>query len=290
MLRGGGKQEKERDMSALGFVGGLAGAIAFGIYGLIAFVFFTAATLEQAERGASSRMGLCLAAMGAILWPLSLLVASLAAFHSVRRTRQARKDNAARFSSASPPGPPWSGTGHTNGPRPDAGGFPPPVLAASGKLRKSKAAAPAIPQEAGTAKDAGPPSLAPPVDELDSRPEAGGLHGSAPRPRTEPATGTPDEPQERKASSPDSFLSACAHHLAIPTAIGGAIVRSLAPLQMQPQPPFPKPAQERNCDNRARIILSPRQYQGDSRQSDSRPSGHRPGIRHGKPPRKGKQG
>lgn len=304
-------------MSALGFVGGLAGAIAVGIYGLIAFVFFTASTLEQAERGTSSRLAFWLAAMGAIFWPLSLLVASLAAVYASRQSRQRRQANATRARTPSEPAlqQPWHDAESGNvrrhparkPPAQGGRGLPPPVLATRSGGRPEGTASPPLPEAGdepaspatplnGPAADAAQPPDQDPDERPDRVPEFRCGTGSASAPRNPPESAADERaaPHLRKAATPDGFLSACAHHLAVPSAIGGAIVRSLAPLQMQPQAPFARSAQERSPDGRSRLILSPRQYQGpvsgDGRHSDPKPSGRKPGARDGKSPRKGKQG
>ncbi len=179
-------------MSALGFVGGLAGAVAIGIYGLIAFVFLTAAMLELAERGRTSRLELFLALAGALLWPVSLVVASAAAIHAVRRARRRRQANTARMPS---------------------GGREEPERPVSGK-----------------------PAIALVERDTASR----GAHSEAP-PHPKPsgqAGGRDAEP----GSAASVSTSASSTPSVQPSAIGGPVVRTLAPLQMQPQPHHPVPA------------------------------------------------
>lgn len=273
-------------MSALGFVGGLAGAIAFGIYGLIALVFFTAATLEQAERGATSRTALVLAVMSAIFWPLSLLVASIAAAHFSSKTRERRQRNASR-PEALPGGRGNQGRARAqrlaaagdeasgNSTRTDAGSGPPvPVLTGGGKRRGS--AAPDSQQGTPKAGPAPEPPPAPAAAEDKSAPE--------------PPSGAVDAKRQENTQhtvQPGSGLlfGACGNPLSAPSAIHGLIVRSLAPLQMQPQ--AQAPSVRPWPGNRTRLMLFPRQYQGDGRHSDPKPSGSKPGVRHSRSRGKG---
>lgn len=223
-------------MSALGFVGGLAGAVAIGIYGLIAFVFLTAAMLELAERGRTSRLELFLALAGALLWPVSLVVASAAAIHAVRRAR--RQANTARMPS---------------------GGREGPEKPVSGK--------PAIALVERDTASRGAHSEAPPHPKPSA--QAGG-RDAEPGPAASVSTSTSSTPSVQ------------------PSAIGGPVVRTLAPLQMQPQPPFGMPGP----DSRSRIILSPRQLLGAVRLGEPRSSANRLRLRQtslSKPP-KGKPG
>ncbi|WP_186393181.1 MULTISPECIES: hypothetical protein [unclassified Pannonibacter] len=225
-------------MSALGFVGGLAGAVAIGIYGLIAFVFLTAAMLELAERGRTSRLELFLALAGALLWPVSLVVASAAAIHAVRRARRRRQANTARMPS---------------------GGREGPEKPVSGK--------PAIALVERDTASRGAHSEAPPHPKPSA--QAGG-RDAEPDPAASVSTSTSSTPSVQ------------------PSAIGGPVVRTLAPLQMQPQPPFGMPGP----DSRSRIILSPRQLLGAVRLGEPRSSASRLRLRQtslSKPP-KGKPG
>ncbi|KND19995.1 hypothetical protein ADZ37_05920 [Pannonibacter phragmitetus] len=225
-------------MSALGFVGGLAGAVAIGIYGLIAFVFLTAAMLELAERGRTSRLELFLALAGALLWPVSLVVASAAAIHAVRRARRRRQANTARMPSGGREGP-----------------------------EKPVSDKPAIALVERDTASRGAHSEAPPHPKPSA--QAGG-RDAEPGPAASVST---------SASSTPSVQ---------PSAIGGPVVRTLAPLQMQPQPPFGMPGP----DSRSRIILSPRQLLGAVRLGEPRSSASRLRLRQtslSKPP-KGKPG
>lgn len=204
-------------MSALGFVGGLAGAVAIGIYGLIAFVFLTAAMLELVERGRTGRLSFFLAFAGAMLWPVSLVIASAAAVHALRRKQQVGK---------------------------------PPADYAE-------------PQRSGPDKP-----LISLVERVAGNSRAQGRAFPDQRPFVQPvrpvaATGTPP------AANPPETSSYAVSGPALPlSSIGGPLVRTLAPLQMQPQPPFAMPGP----DSRCRIILSPRQVLAAARQGESKPS------------------
>lgn len=211
-------------MSALGFVGGLAGAVAIGIYGLIAFVFLTAAMLELADRGRTSRAALFLALAGALVWPVSLVVASAAALHAGRRARQSRQENDACLPSR----------GHAGSER-----------ALSGKPAIAGA-------EYGT--------------------KSGGMHGGL----------LPDQLQlvraDQSAAEPVTPRAAITPDVSgapLPVSVGGPVVRTLAPLQMQPQPPLGMPGP----DSRSRIILSPRQFLGTAPHGEHKPSSSRHRLR-----------
>ncbi len=222
-------------MSALGFVGGLAGAVAIGIYGLIAFVFLTAAMLELAERGRTSRLEFFLALAGALLWPVSLLVASAAAVHALRRKQEVRKPS-------------------TECAEPQRSGPDKPVISL-------------------VERDAG-----------NSRAQGGAF--SDQRPFAQPV-GPVSGPGTPSAANPPETSSYAVSGPALPlSSIGGPLVRTLAPLQMQPQPPFAMPGP----DSRCRIILSPRQVLAAARQGESKPSASRHKLRQTgfSSPRKGK--
>ncbi|WP_186424644.1 hypothetical protein [Pannonibacter sp. I15F10I1] len=208
-------------MSALGFVGGLAGAVAIGIYGLIAFVFLTAAMLEMAERGRTGRLSIFLAFAGAMLWPVSLFIASVAAAHALRRRREARRPSSE---------PQRSGSDKSM------------ISLVEREGGNSRAQGRAVPDQR---------PLVQPVRPVDG-------HG------TPSAAFTPE-------TSTHAVSGPC---LPVP-AIGGHLVRTLAPLQIQPQPPFAMPGP----DSRCRIILSPRQVLATVRYGESKPSTNRDRLR-----------
>lgn len=221
-------------MSALGFVGGLAGAVAFGIYGLIAFVFLTAAMLELAEHRRTSRLSFSLAFAAALLWPVSLVVASVAAIHAGQR--HTRK--------------PSTGCAEPERPSTDR--------ACVGRPNMDRPMLALVERGTASLRAHGEGLLARQVSGHPVKPAA------EPDLAAAPALGTP------AASSP----STCGPSLEMADR-SRPIVRSLAPLQMQPQPPFGIPGP----DSRSRIILSPRQALGAARQGKSKPAANRHRLR-----------